>query len=91
MHPNKYTDGSGGTAAPLVVIAVCEFTWCSACHLGLSHKGGFDHKNMMWETEEKDGGKKDDKAVKLSFWGKFLLDDFIWVCQHFHGETEGSL
>lgn len=73
---------------------MCLMFWelLYACILyGSLYKGGLDHKNVMWETEEKDGGKKDHKAVKFSFLGKFLLDDLVRVCQHFHGATEGSV
>lgn len=73
---------------------MCLMFWelLYACILyGTPHKGGLDHKNAMWETEEKDGGKKDHKAAKISFLGKFLLDDLVWACQHFHGATEGSV
>lgn len=48
----------------------------SVC-LHVIHKGGLDHKNKMWEREEKDKGKEDHKPVKFSFLGKFLLDDLV--------------
>lgn len=40
---------------------------------------------------EDGGGKKDQKAVKFSLLSKFLLDDLVWGCQHFHSATEGSV